>query len=722
MSIIMTRSEAKEYIERHPEGYLERDKSGKGYICPICGSGSGKKGTGITTKDGEHYTCWAGCFKWNDIFDVIGMEQGLDLNDFNVKLNAAAEIYGIELVNDDNYKGKSADQDFGDLDRKNWTTQVGEKKQELDYTEYFETCAKRIEETNYHRGITLETLKKFKIGYDPKTRQPKRYSDPEDAFLIIPKDEQHYTMRYAGSRKYIGYDGQEYKVFHVNGSRLFNCSALRQGRPVFIVEGEIDALSIIDVGGEAVGLGSTSNARKLVDLLRENGAVAPLILALDNDESGNKKAEELRSELQKLSIPYVDFTYPDGCKDANDVLVEDRDLLKKLVQDAELGAISKSEDQSNDDIISLERDSNAHAMEDFMLRIGRGNTERTFIPTGFPSLDSVLEGGLYPGLYVIGAVSSLGKTSFCLQIADQIASSGKNIDVLIFSLEMSRDELIAKSISRLTYELEMKEDGNVDGRHSKAKTTLGILVGSRYNGYTAEELDLIEEAVGVYSGDYSSHLYIHEGMGNIGVNEIRKEVDRMKRIKGSAPVVIVDYLQILSPSSDAMIRATDKQIVDKNVLELKRLSRDYKIPVIGISSFNRDNYENPLNLSAFKESGAIEYGSDVLLGMQYDGMDYEDGEKDNSPNRTKRIRGLKKTNEMLAKDGGSYPIEVKILKNRNGNRGTVGLWFCPMFNCYSETQPLRYGRKSYDDLLKENMESSKDEADDFMADTNKRKK
>ena len=63
----MTNDQAREYILAHATDHLTRDRSGKGYICPICGSGSGPNGTGITTKDGTHYTCWAGCFSSADI-------------------------------------------------------------------------------------------------------------------------------------------------------------------------------------------------------------------------------------------------------------------------------------------------------------------------------------------------------------------------------------------------------------------------------------------------------------------------------------------------------------------------------------------------------------------------------------------------------------------------------------------------------------------------------
>ena len=114
------------------------------------------------------------------------------------------------------------------------------------------------------------------------------------------------------------------------------------------------------------------------------------------------------------------------------------------------------------------------------------------------------------------------------------------------------------------------------------------------------------------------------------------------------PVVVIDYIQILAPYND---RATDKQNTDKAVMELKRISRDYKTPVIGISSFNRANYSVPVTMEAFKESGAIEYSSDVLIGLQLKGA----GQKDFDANQAKR---------KVPRE-----VELVILKNRNGRTG-----------------------------------------------------
>ena len=148
---------------------------------------------------------------------------------------------------------------------------------------------------------------------------------------------------------------------------------------------------------------------------------------------------------------------------------------------------------------------------------------------------------------------------------------------------------------------------------------------------------------------------------------------------GQHPVIIVDYVQILKTPD---VRLTDKQKTDENVVELKRISRDYNVPVIGISSFNRENYTAPVNMTAFKESGALEYTSDVLIGLQYEGMDYLEDEKDGA--RQKRIRQLFKENELSARKGKAVPIQCKVLKNRSGGKGDCVFYYFPMFNLYTE--------------------------------------
>ena len=192
---------------------------------------------------------------------------------------------------------------------------------------------------------------------------------------------------------------------------------------------------------------------------------------------------------------------------------------------------------------------------------------------------------------------------------------------------------------------------------------------------------------------YGKNIHISEGIGNIGVSEIAEKVrEYMKFNNGQPPVVVIDYLQILAPFD---IRATDKQNTDKAVLELKRLSRDCQVPVIAISSFNRENYFQPVGMASFKESGAIEYSSDVLMGLQYAGWDYKDGEKETD--RLKRLRDLlnvMEENGKLTEEANGVDarvIQLKVLKHRNGRKGNVYFEFIPKFNYFRATDRSENG-------------------------------
>jgi replicative DNA helicase len=225
---------------------------------------------------------------------------------------------------------------------------------------------------------------------------------------------------------------------------------------------------------------------------------------------------------------------------------------------------------------------------------------------------------------------------------------------------------MAKSISRITF---LECGDNIDN----AKTTRGITSGKRHINYSREEKAHINDSIKKYAS-YTDYLFIYEGTGNIGVEQIRETVETHIKITGKNPVVIIDYLQIIAPHEP---RATDKQNTDKAIFELKRLSRDLKIPVIGVSSLNRENYNSIISMSAFKESGAIEYSSDVLMGLQFEAVGDILGE-DNSKITSESINLMKR----------KYPrkIELKILKNRNGATGdSVTFDYYPMYNYFHET-------------------------------------
>lgn len=300
--------------------------------------------------------------------------------------------------------------------------------------------------------------------------------------------------------------------------------------------------------------------------------------------------------------------------------------------------------------------STASVMKDFIDVINsRVNTPP--IPTGFNKLDKALSGGLHEGLISIGANTSLGKTTFIMQIADYIAKSGQT-DVMIFSLEMSKHELISKSISRITYERCIAENKPL----TMAKTQLGITDGNRYRNYSDAEIRLIQTATEDYKQGIAQGLYIYESVADMTVEQIDGIVRNHYDRTGKYPVVIIDYLQLLQ-HGDRYINSNDKLRTDVNITSLKRLSRAYKIPVIAISSFNRTSYnQDEVDLSAFKESGGIEYSSDIIIGLKKTADRQVDGTE---------------ISERL--------IRLTILKNRQGQKDiSIEYAYNPYFNHYEE--------------------------------------
>ena len=601
--------------------------------------------------------CFA-CGADYDLIDLVGIEYGI--TDEREKFDKAYSLYGLTVE-----KRATAKEDFTGNQNQPRSEQythtdinIHTKPEETkaDYVSYFKECQSRLAQTDYHtqRGISTETAARFMLGYEPSFTAWERDAEGNNVkrtwqALIIPTSRSSYAARNTDPAA----DKKNRWRKSKGGASLFNTRVLKEAqKPIYIVEGELDAISIVEVGGEALGLGSTDNWRKLIALLEKQKPNQPLIISLDNDADGQKTSGELAESLTKLGITFYRLDPYNGHKDANEALVADRDAFTAAID----GGERIEEEAKEAERESYLKTSTAAHLQDFLNGIA-ASVNTPFIPTGFTTLDNTLDGGLYEGLYVVGAISSLGKTTLVTQIADQIAQRGQ--DVLIFSLEMARAEIMAKSISRHTLLDVLEHEGDM----RNAKTTRGVTTGIRYASYSQTEKDIIKRAVQEY-GSYAQNIYIVEGIGNIGVDQIRETVQRHITFTGKTPVVVIDYVQILAPAD---IRATDKQNTDKAVLELKRISRDYKTPVIGISSFNRANYKEAVTMEAFKESGSLEYGSDVLIGLQLKGA------------------GGKSFDANEAKKRNPREIELVILKNRNGRTGDkIELEYYPLFNYFTE--------------------------------------
>lgn len=672
----MNREQAAELVRIKFRDELQRDKSGKGFICPICGSGSGRKGTGITEnpRSPEHFTCWAGCFQNADAFDIIAQMEGVQPGTGDA-MRAAYDRYGIELYSAEGHqKPHRGPERAGGIPATTMPQKEPQAKPKPapgpDFSAKIRAAREAFPGSHAEwyiqgRGISTETARRYWLGYSPAEYFP---GDGNHPALVIPASNSFYTARnLEGGARYSNPKGGH--------AAMFNSRAIVEaaGRPVFVTEGAIDALSIIEAGGLALALNSAGNFDVLPEYVAKIQDVPVFILCLDPDEAGRRSSEKLQAELEALGVKCMDgAAVLCGEHDANDALVNKHDAFLEAVRAAEKAAVDLSRAEAE----AYKQESAAGYISHFMDGIDK-SVNAPAIPTGFSNLDAALDGGLYPGLYFVGAISSLGKTTFCLQICDQIAAAGN--DVLVFSLEMARAELMAKSISRLTYQ---KATAQHIGTQN-AKTVRGITDGKRWEKYNDAELALIASSVTEYGANIAPRVWIFEGMGDVGVDNVRQAVKRHLSLTERKPVVLIDYVQILAPF-DA--RASDKQNTDKAVLELKRISRDFSIPVIGISSLNRDSYTEPVSMRAFKESGAIEYGSDVLVGLQYAGMDYQEGEAEKT--RQKRVRDLMRAYDA-AGAGQAVQIQLKILKNRNGSKdNALGFEYQRAFNCFTPSQSL----------------------------------
>ena len=163
--------ELKEHIKDYAEGMLTKSRGKNQYVCPFCASGTGVNGTGAFTVYENHFYCFS-CQKNGDIFDLVKQVEGIDKKQV---VQHTAQRYGINI------------------DRK---SRDSHKKEEIaDYTAFYRECNSHLQETDYHRGISLDTLNRFLVGYDAQWKHPKAPKAPSTPRLIIPTSKTSYFAR-----------------------------------------------------------------------------------------------------------------------------------------------------------------------------------------------------------------------------------------------------------------------------------------------------------------------------------------------------------------------------------------------------------------------------------------------------------------------------------------------------------------------------------------------
>ena len=279
------------------------------------------------------------------------------------------------------------------------------------------------------------------------------------------------------------------------------------------------------------------------------------------------------------------------------------------------------------------------------------------IKSGYPALDKKMS--LYPGLYVIGAISSLGKTTFANQMADQIAEQGKS--VLYISLEQSSLELTAKSISRITRELNWKT----------ARTAMEIR--------TEKITDATQDAIKIYD-KYNSRISVIDTTNDddemMTIDNIEQAIRGYIETTNTIPVVFVDYLQAIKVSGSQ----TKKDAVDECMRRLKKIQKKYKMIMIVISSFNRQNYMSQVSFESFKETGDIEYTADCVWGMQLKAINLPLFDVPGRINEKRKVI----MNEL---SGESRSLELCCLKARYGEAAyTVSFNYMPKYDYFESVE------------------------------------
>ena len=259
----------------------------------------------------------------------------------------------------------------------------------------------------------------------------------------------------------------------------------------------------------------------------------------------------------------------------------------------------------------------------------------TGIPTGFTDLD-YRTAGLQPSdLILVAARPSMGKTAFVLNIAQHVAFH-KNLACAIFSLEMSKEQLVNRMFSL---------ESHVDAQ------------ALRTGNLSDADWEQLVEGAGIIG---ESKLIIDDTPG-ISISELRSKCRKYK-LEVGLDIIIIDYLQLMSGSG----RSTDsrQQEISDISRSLKALARELNVPVVALSQLSRAVEQRPDHrpmLSDLRESGAIEQDADVVMFIYRD--DYYNKDTD--------LKGIS---------------EIIIAKQRNGPIGTVNLAWLPQYTKFANLE------------------------------------
>lgn len=303
---------------------------------------------------------------------------------------------------------------------------------------------------------------------------------------------------------------------------------------------------------------------------------------------------------------------------------DEKRSIAELVEEAESKLFEVSQRHVKNDIVSME-DVLAESFERLdELHKDKGTTRG--IPTGYKDLDAKLAGFQRSDLIILAARPSMGKTALALNFAQNVAV-GSGFAVLMFSLEMSKEQLVDRLLA------------------SEAGVNSWNL---RTGNLSDSDFEKIGHAMGILS---EAKLYIDDTPG-ITVSELRTKA-RREAHKRELGLIIVDYLQLMSGGSK--FGGSDNRVQEVSEISrgLKGVARELNVPVIALSQLSRSvESRSPQipQLSDLRESGSIEQDADVVAFIYREDYYNHESERPNI-------------------------MDVLIQKHRNGPTGKVELYF-----------------------------------------------
>ncbi len=311
-----------------------------------------------------------------------------------------------------------------------------------------------------------------------------------------------------------------------------------------------------------------------------------------------------------------------------------KESLEYILEDTEKRVFQLVQKRTTDDYVPI-RQVVMNAMDKIEMA-ARNKGSVTGIPTGFVDLDYRTAGMQPSDLVLIAARPSMGKTAFALNIAQYVAFK-KNMTVAIFSLEMSKEQLVNRMFSL---------ESNVDAQ----KLRTGQL--------NDQEWERLIESAGVIG---KSNLIIDDTPG-ISISELRSKCRKYK-LEHNLSMVIIDYLQLMTGSGGRSSDSRQQEISDIS-RSLKAVARELAVPVLALSQLSRAVEQRPDHrpmLSDLRESGAIEQDADVVMFIYRDEYYNKDTDK----------KGVS---------------EIIIAKQRNGPIGTIELAWLPEYTKFANLE------------------------------------